>query len=58
VNQNIQGSNTKKDPDEWTTGDEPMTDAQRSYLRTLSDKAGETFDHDLTKRNQFWLRAT
>ena len=28
-------SNTVKDPNEWTTGDEPMTGAQRSYLKTL-----------------------
>lgn len=41
--------NTVKDPDEWTTGDEPMTGAQRSYLKTLSDEAGEAFDEMLTK---------
>ena len=41
--------NTVKDPDEWTTGDEPMTGAQRSYLKTLSDEAGETFDETLSK---------
>jgi len=45
----VSGSNLKKDPDEWTTGDEPMTDAQRSYLKTLSDEAGEAFDESLTK---------
>jgi hypothetical protein len=32
-------SNMKKDPDEWTTGDEPMTGAQHPYLKTLSDEA-------------------
>jgi hypothetical protein len=42
-------SNTQKDPDEWKTGDEAMTGAQRSYLRTLSDEAGEPFDDSLTK---------
>ena len=42
-------SNTRKDPDEWTTGDEPMTGAQRSYLKTLSDEAKEPLDEDLTK---------
>ena len=42
-------SNTIKDPDEWTTGDEPMTGAQRSYLKTLSDEAKEPMDEDLTK---------
>lgn len=41
--------NTVKDPDEWTTGDEPMTGAQRSYLKTLSDEAGEPFDETLSK---------
>ena len=25
----------QRDPEEWKTGDEPMTDAQRSYLETL-----------------------
>jgi hypothetical protein len=42
-------SNTIKDPDEWTTGDEPMTGAQRSYLKTLSDEAKEEFDDQLSK---------
>ena len=31
----------EKDPDEWVTGDEPMTGAQASYLTTLSRQAGE-----------------
>jgi hypothetical protein len=30
-----------KNPDEWTTGDEPMTGPQRSYLHTLAQQAGE-----------------
>lgn len=41
--------NMIKDPDEWTTGDQPMTGAQRSYLKTLSDEAKEPFDEELTK---------
>jgi hypothetical protein len=45
----IKGSNTIKDPDEWTTGNEPMTGAQQSYLKTLSDEAGEAFDSTLSK---------
>ena len=45
----IPHENTVKDPDEWTTGDEPMTGAQRSYLKTLSDEAGEELDETLTK---------
>lgn len=42
-------SNTVKNPDEWTTGAEPMTGAQQSYLKTLSDEAGEELDENLTK---------
>ena len=44
-----QDSNTVKNPDEWKTGDEPMTGAQRSYLKTLSDEVDEPFDENLTK---------
>lgn len=40
---------TEKDPDDWVTGDEPMTGAQRSYLDTLAREAGETLSADLTK---------
>ena len=47
--QELQGSNLEKDPGEWKTGDEPMTGAQASYLKTLSDQAGEAFDEALTK---------
>lgn len=39
----------QRDPDEWKTGDEPMTDAQRSYLETLCREAGEEFDDTLSK---------
>lgn len=42
-------SNRLKDPDDWTTGDEPMTGAQESYLHTLATEAGETVEPDLTK---------
>ncbi|HZH98106.1 MAG TPA: DUF3072 domain-containing protein [Fimbriimonadaceae bacterium] len=42
-------SNMEKDPDEWVTGDEEMTGAQKSYLKTLSDEAGVEFDEKLTK---------
>ena len=42
-------SNTIKRPEDWTTGDEPMTGAQRSYLKTLSDEAKEPMDEELTK---------
>ncbi|MCQ8241162.1 DUF3072 domain-containing protein [Rhizosaccharibacter radicis] len=42
-------SNAEKDPDNWTTGGETMTGAQASYLRTLSEEAGEPFDETLSK---------
>lgn len=44
-----QPSNRQKDPEDWTTGDERMTGAQASYLKTLSEEAGEEFNPDLTK---------
>jgi hypothetical protein len=43
------GTTPEKDPDDWTTGDEPMTGPQSSYLETLSREAGEEFDPNLTK---------
>ncbi|HZT78400.1 MAG TPA: DUF3072 domain-containing protein [Vicinamibacterales bacterium] len=42
-------SNLQRDPDEWKSGDEPMTAAQRSYLETLCRDVGEGFDEHLTK---------
>jgi hypothetical protein len=42
-------SRLQRDPDEWKTGDEPMTDAQRSYLETLCRETGEAFDDTLSK---------
>ena len=42
--------NPEKDPDDWATGDEPMTGPQRSYLSTLAQEAGEEAPtDDLTK---------
>lgn len=41
--------NPEKDPEDWTTGDEPMTGPQRSYLQTLCREAKEEFDDSLTK---------
>jgi hypothetical protein len=35
------GSNTEKDPENWVSGDDPMTGAQASYLTTLCEEAGE-----------------
>ncbi|MBX9932732.1 MAG: DUF3072 domain-containing protein [Methylobacterium sp.] len=44
-------SNRIKDPDQWTTGSEPMTGAQASYLKTLSEETHEpeAFEPDLDK---------
>jgi hypothetical protein len=44
-------SNTEKDPDDWVSGDDPMTGAQVSYLKTLSEQAHEpdAFSERLTK---------
>jgi uncharacterized damage-inducible protein DinB len=41
--------NLNKDPQDWVTGGESMTAAQASYLKTLSEEAGEAFDESLTK---------
>ena len=41
--------NPEKDPDDWVTGDEPMTGPQASYLQTLCQEAGEEFDPTLSK---------
>src|SRR5205807_8433615 len=44
-------SNTEKDPDDWVAGDEPMTGAQASYLKTLSEQAHDpgAYQDGLTK---------
>jgi hypothetical protein len=44
-------SNQQKDPDDWVTGHEPMTGAQASYLKTLSEQAHDpdAFEPDLEK---------
>ena len=39
----------EKDPEDWVTGDEPMTGPQKSYLETLAREAGEEVDDSLTK---------
>ena len=43
-----QPSNQEKDPDEWVTGDETMTGAQASYLKTLCEEAHEEFQPNLS----------
>ncbi len=47
--EDIQNSNMIKNPEDWTTGNEPMTGAQKSYLKTLSEQAHEPMDENLTK---------
>ena len=49
VHEQAEPSNTEKDPHDWTTGNETMTGAQASYLKTLSEEAGEEFDPSLSK---------
>ena len=41
----------ERDPNDWKTGGEPITEAQKSYLQTLATEAGEEVDgvEDLTK---------
>lgn len=46
---NVAEGNRVKDPENWTTGDEPMTEAQKSYLHTLSEETGEAVDDTMTK---------
>ncbi len=41
--------NMEKDPADWVTGDEPMTGAQKSYLKTISEEAHVDFDENLSK---------
>ena len=47
-----QSQNPVKDPEDWSTGGEPMTGPQASYLQTLLQQAGKPeseFDPGLTK---------
>jgi len=43
--------NTQKDPKDWVSGNDPMTGAQESYLKTLSEQAQkpDPTDQNLTK---------
>jgi hypothetical protein len=49
ADQNDVTSNAEKDPEDWTTGDEPMTGPQQSYLHTLAREANEEVPDGLTK---------
>ena len=42
-------ASAQKDPDNWTTGEEPMTGPQESYLQTLAHEAGEELPDGLSK---------
>jgi len=44
-------ANAEKDPDVWVSGEDPMTAAQASYLKTLSEQAADdqAYAEDLTK---------
>ena len=45
----IRDGGTQRPPDEWVSGGEPMTEAQASFLKRLSEDAGEPFDPSLSK---------
>jgi hypothetical protein len=49
VRKDQQTRTPEKDPQDWTTGDEPMTGPQASYLETLAREAGEDVPDELTK---------
>ncbi|MGY1718520.1 DUF3072 domain-containing protein [Blastococcus sp. SYSU DS0753] len=46
---NAADQTTEKDPDEWVTGDEPATGAQKSYLETLARGTDEEIPEDISK---------
>jgi hypothetical protein len=42
--------NTQKDPNDWVSGEDPMTGAQASYLKTLAEQVDKPLPKDeLTK---------
>ena len=51
TNPKLDPTNTEKQPDEWVSGDDPMTGAQASYLKTLCEEAGDpdAYEENLTK---------
>jgi len=49
ISEQADRSNMRKRPDDWVSGDEPMTGAQKSYLKTLCEEAKQPFDENLTK---------
>jgi hypothetical protein len=49
ITDTVDPGTAQKDPADWTTGDEPMTGPQRSYLETLLQQAGEQTPEDLDR---------
>ncbi len=49
VSNNAVQPQPEKDPDDWVTGDEPMTGPQQSYLSTLAQEAKREVPESLTK---------
>jgi hypothetical protein len=47
--EHVDPSNMRKRPGDWVGSEEPMTGAQRSYLKTLCEEAKQPFDENLTK---------
>lgn len=47
--QNQTEQTEKKAPEQWKTGNQPMTASQAAYLKTLCEKTGQEFDPTLTK---------
>lgn len=39
----------EKDPSDWVSGDDPITESQKSYLDTLARQAGEEIPASLSK---------
>lgn len=44
-----QDGNLEKDPSDWVSGDDPATEAQKSYIDSLAKQAGEQIPANLTK---------
>ena len=44
-----QDGNLEKDPSDWVSGDDPATEAQKSYIDALAKQAGEQIPANLTK---------
>ena len=44
-----QDGNLEKDPSDWVSGDDPATEAHKSYIDSLAKQAGEQIPANLTK---------